>query len=114
MHFDLRGRQAALIVASTIFQIAFQRILWFGEAYFLHKLHTVFKITQLHFERFVKVFNLFSTWRELANQLHSVELLDVKSGRSGASTGQISRIDVPTGRNLTCEYQLRFGGLSRF
>jgi hypothetical protein len=81
LEVDARGRQAALVVARTVFQIGVDGICGLGKLHLLDKLYAVLKIAQVHLEELVEVGNLMPYGLQLAHKLHAIELVHVESGR---------------------------------
>ena len=111
---DGRRRHAVLVVAGTVFQVAFYLVIGFRELDFLHKLHAAFKVAQLHVEERVVCRDFLAARCQLADQFDALELAHVERGRGGPTVGNIGGIDVPTGLDLAREDDFGVGAAIGF
>ena len=94
-HF--RGWHTALVVASTIFQIAVYDVFGLGEADFLDEGGCLLKEFQFHAEHLVILLDDVTLGRQFPHRLHALHLDGIERGTDRSVLAQVSGIDVPSG-----------------
>ena len=104
------GRQAVLVVASTILQIAVNAIIGLGEKYLLHERDASLEEAHRHVEQGVMLFYLIANGLQFANQHDSLQLTRIERGGDRASAAQARGVNMPSRLYLAREDYLCLGG----
>ena len=104
----LRGRQAILVVAGAVLQVAFHPAGAARQLQLLHELRRLLEIAHLHLEQGVEAGHFLAHGLEFAHGFGALHLRHVEGGRDGAPVAQVCRIDVPARVDGGRKHDFRF------
>ena len=111
---DRGGRQAVLVVACAVFQIAFQFVIFLRKFHALREDSGIFKKRDRHLENRVLHGLCARAGFEFAGEFHALSLVDAERCRRGAAVGYVCGIDVPAGIGLTRKHNIYLRGTHFF
>ena len=107
-------RQAVLVIAGTVCEIAVDAVVGLGELDLLHEFHVVLEETQFHSEQFVELRLFIADGCEFSHQFDAFLTVHCQRCLYGSVIAEISGINMPSLIDFSCEDNLAIGGVARF